>query len=184
MQVRLLALVLLQADREWTLEGLAKHLQAPPSSVHRELRRLMEAGLVSRESRHRPHTYQAAREAPAYAPLRKLLELTAGVPERLAAELARVPGVLVASVHGSWASGRIRPDSDIDVIVVTNGDRRAVQKALRRIAQEVDREVDASVLSTQSYDELMQSRNPFLGKILNGPRIDVVGNLADLGQPL
>jgi predicted nucleotidyltransferase len=182
MQVNLLALTMLQPGREWTLDHLSAQLNAPQSSVHRELGRLAQAGLVTRDSKRRPYSYQAATEAPAYGPLRELLELTAGVSGRLGRELAQVPGVLAASVHGSWAAGRVRPDSDLDILVVTEGDRQSALRAARRVGREVDREVDSSVLSLVDYLEMLNAQNPFLAKILDGPRIDVIGTLADLSH--
>jgi predicted nucleotidyltransferase len=182
MQVELLSLLFLQSDRTWTLGDLNDHLQAPQSSIHRELHRLVDAGLARRDARQRPHSYRAATDAPAFPPLRELLELTAGVPLRLAREFGAVAGISAAAIHGSWAAGTIRPDSDLDVIVVTEGDRRAAQRAVRRVGQEIDREVDASVLTRESFDDLRRSRNPFLGKVLRGPRIDIVGDLTALGD--
>jgi predicted nucleotidyltransferase len=180
MQVELLSLVLMQPDRTWTLDDLSDQLNAPPSSIHRELHRLLDAGLARRDARQRPHSYRAATDAPAYRPLRELLELTAGVPLRLADELADVEGIVAAAIHGSWAAGTVRPESDLDVIVITDGDRRTAQRAVRRVGQAIGREVDASVLSHESFEDLRRSRNPFLGKILHGPRIDVIGDLTNL----
>ncbi|MDX6669707.1 MAG: hypothetical protein QOI91_70 [Solirubrobacteraceae bacterium] len=182
MQVNLLALTMLQPEREWTLDHLATQLNAPQSSVHRELGRLMQAGLVTRDSGRRPYSYQAATQAPAYGPLRELLELTAGVPGRVARELSRVPGVLAACIHGSWAAGRVRPDSDLDILVVTEGDRRSAQRATQRVGRDIDRQVDASILAPADYREMVDAKNPFLAKVLDGPRIDVVGNLAEVSR--
>jgi predicted nucleotidyltransferase len=104
------------------------------------------------------------------------------VPQRLTRELDGVAGVLAAAIHGSWAAGGVRPDSDLDVVVVTDGDRRAAQRAVRRVGQAIGREVDASVLSREDFVELRRSRNPFVGKILHGPRIDVLGDITTIGQ--
>jgi predicted nucleotidyltransferase len=161
---------------------LSQQLGAAPSSVHRELHRLIDAGIVTRDAEHRPHGFRAAVDAPIYRPLRDLLELTTGVPMRIARELGDVAGVVAAAIHGSWAAGGIRPDSDLDVIVVTDGDRRAAQRATRRVGQAIGREVDASVLSRDDFIELRRARNPFIGKILQGPRIDVVGDLATIAD--
>jgi predicted nucleotidyltransferase len=182
MQVELLALILLQPDREWTLEELTGRLGAPQSSVHRELTRLVHAGLARRDARKRPHGFRAARENPAYEPLRDLVELTAGVPLRLSRALSEVPGVLAASIHGSWASGRIRPESDLDVVVVVEGSPQAVKRALRGVGKQIGRDVDASILSPAAFADLSRKRNPFLTKILRGPRIDLVGDLTVLGD--
>lgn len=181
-QVELLSLLFLQPDRTWTLADLSKHLQVPQSSIHRELHRLLDAGLARRETRKRPHSYSVATDAPAYPPLRELLELTAGVPVRLASALGDVSGVVAVAIHGSWAAATVRPDSDLDVVVITDGDRLAAQRAVRRVGRDINRSVDVSVLSREQFLELRRLRNPFIGKILHGPRVDVVGDLANLGD--
>jgi predicted nucleotidyltransferase len=180
MQLELLGLVLLQPDRPWTLGALGERLSAPASSIHRELLRLVDAGLVTRDGRKRPHEYRAALETPAYRPLRDLLELTTGVPAKLEGALREFRDIRAAAVHGGWAAGKVRPDSDIDVIVVTESSRDEVQRALRRVGRSVGRDVDPSVLTESDFQQLVRARNPFLGKILHGPRIDVVGSLDDL----
>ena len=124
MQVRLLALVLLQPERHWTLQGLAEALDAPQSSVHRELARAEAAGVIRRADEARPYRFSAATDDAAYEPLAELLRRSVGVENELRASLDR-PDVLAAVIYGSWASGTRRPDSDIDVLVVGNSDRRS-----------------------------------------------------------
>jgi predicted transcriptional regulator len=180
MQLELLGLLLLQPDRTWTLDQLATLLNAPASSVHRELGRAVSAGLVRRDDRQRPHLYAAAADSPAYKPLKQLLDLTVGLPERLADALSSVDGIRAAAIHGSWAKGRITPDSDLDVIVVTDGDRSAAQRAVRRVGRQIGRQSDGSVLSPRAFAVMLAEHNPFLEGILRGPRIDVVGDLDEL----
>ncbi len=82
MQLRMLALLLLQPERSWTLQELAHALDAPASSVHRELRRAESAGLIGSDTTARPHRFRAAADGPLYRPLADLLNLTVGVEER------------------------------------------------------------------------------------------------------
>lgn len=137
---------------------------------------------MRRDARQRPHTYRAATDAPAYRPLREILELTVGVPLQLREALDGVEGIRAVAIHGSWAAGRVRPDSDLDVLVVTVGDRRHAQRAMTDVGRNVGRDIDASVLSTEDFGSLLQAKNPFLGKILTHPRIDVIGDLMALAR--
>jgi hypothetical protein len=92
-EVRLLALLLLQPDRAWTLPEIAERLEAPVSSAHRELRRAEGAGIVDRDSGSRPHTFRAAERSPLYKPLADLLELTLGVERELTPGPDEIPEV-------------------------------------------------------------------------------------------
>ena len=177
MQARLLGHLLLQPKRNWTADELTRLLRASRTSVHRELTRAVASGVVREDRTRRPHAFRAAPDAPIYEPLCRLLELTVGVPARLRDALADVDGVVAATIHGSFARGSMRPDSDIDVFVVTSGDRRAALRAVRSIGRDVAREVDATVLTTDTLGDLAAADNPFLSKILRGPHIPVTGNL-------
>src|SRR5581483_2616706 len=125
-QAELFGLLLLQPERRWTLEELASLTGAPMSSAHREVRRALDAGLIHRDATGRPHRFQAAAESPAFEPLRRLLELTVGVSERFRDALAEIDSVRAAAIHGSWAEGRIRPDSDVDIVVVADDGRAEI----------------------------------------------------------
>jgi predicted nucleotidyltransferase len=135
MQLRLLGLLLLQPDRAWTQGELTATLAAPVASVHRELARAAAAGLIHRDATQRPHRYQAIQDAPTYEPMRQLLELTVGVPERLRAEFTGVAGLRAATIHGSWARGDLRLDSDLDLLVVGDDCRKARKTRLDALAE-------------------------------------------------
>lgn len=182
MQVEALGLLLLQPAREWSLDELAEIVDSPKSSIHRELRRATDAGLLVRDDTQRPHRYRAAVDAPAYEPLRDLLERTVGVADRLRNALEGIAGVQVAAIHGSWASGKVGPTSDIDVVVIASGDDREARKAIRRVCRDAGREADISLLSLEAAKEMAELSSPFWQKLLRGPRIDLVGDLTEVVQ--
>ena len=180
MQVRLLALVLLQPEREWTLQILSDVLGAPQSSVHRELARAEAAGVIRRDDTARPHRFSAATDDAAYAPLADLLRRAAGVESELRAVLDR-PDVHVAVIYGSWASGARRPDSDIDVLVV--GDARV--RELRRLASSIEtstgRRIDWTRLGDEEFRRQLDERSSFVVRhVVEGPTITLVGDLEAL----
>ena len=179
MQLTLLGLLLLQPDRAWTQGELTATLAAPAASVHRELARAATAGLIDRDATQRPHRYQAIQDAPTYVPMRQLLELTVGVPERLRAELAGIAGLRAATIHGSWARGDLRLDSDLDLLVVGDEVSKGAKDAARRAGRAIGREVDVTVVSPTELRTQVAQGHPFFRGIIEGPHVDVVGNLDD-----
>ncbi len=182
MQLRLLALLLLQPERDWTLQELAQALGAPSSSVHRELSRAHDAGIVHRDATARPHHFRAATEDPLNEPLTQLLRLTVGVEEQLRSALQR-PDVLAAAIHGSWANGTRRPDSDIDVLVIGDADLRELRRLLRPIGKAAGRTIDLTVLSVEEYQRLRAESSSFLRGVLDHSATPLVGDLNNIAQP-
>ena len=138
--------------------------------------------MLVRDDAQRPHRYRAAVDSPAYEPLRELLERTVGVADRLRNALEGIAGVQVAAIHGSWASGKVGPTSDIDVVVIASGDDREARKAIRRVCRDAGREADISLLSLEAAKEMAELSSPFWQKLRGGPRIDLIGDLTKAVQ--
>lgn len=179
MQVRLLALLLLQPERTWTLHELAELLRAPQSSVHRELRRAEAAGVLYRDTTARPHRFRAATDDPLHGPLAELLRRSVGVEQQLRAALDR-PDVLAAVIHGSWAGGARRPNSDIDVLVVGDAALSDLRRTVRPIGKTAGRTLDLTVLSPGEFRRLLAERSSFVRRILEGGTTPLVGDLASI----
>ena len=179
MQLELLGLLLLQPDRPWTQSDLTAALAAPVASVHRELARAAAAGLITRDATQRPHRYRARQDSPAYAPMRGLLELTVGVPERLREEFASLAGVRTATIHGSWARGDLRVDSDLDLLVVGDGVANGAVEAACQAGRALGREIDLTVVPAEEFRTQVKRGHPFFRGIIEGPHIDVIGSISD-----
>lgn len=178
MQVRLLSLVLLQPERSWTLHELAAAVGAPQSSVHRELARAQDAGMIRRDDAARPYRFAAATDDAAYAALADLLRHVVGVESDLRAVLDR-PDVAAAVIFGSWASGARRPDSDIDVLVIGDAELRELRSLVRPIEKATGRRID---LVLMGEDEFRQARgSSFARNVMDSTVIPLAGNLAEIG---
>lgn len=181
MQLRLLALLLLQPERSWTLQELAQALDAPASSVHRELGRAQRAGIIRRSAVARPHRFQAATEDPLYEPVAELLRRSVGVEQQLRAALQR-PDVPAAVIYGSWAGGTRRPDSDIDVLVIGDADLRELRRCVRPIGKAAGRTIDLTLLSVDEFQRLLAEESSFARSVLQAPTTPLVGELDSIAR--
>jgi len=181
MQLRLLAMLLLQAERSWTLHELVQALNAPQSSVHRELGRAEATGIVRRDVTSRPHRYRAATDEPLYEPLATLLSRSVGVEADLKSALESA-GVLAAVIHGSWASTARRPDSDIDVLVVSDADLRQLRRLVRPIGKTAGRTIDLTVMTADEFHDLAANQSGFVRRVLESPMTPLVGDLISIAD--
>jgi predicted nucleotidyltransferase len=183
-QLRMLGRLLLHPDSAATMDELGKASGMSKTSVHRELRRAIDAGLVERDDRRRPHEFRAIRSSPMHGPVAALLRMTVGVEEELRELLGVTPGVDAAALHGSWADGTARPASDVDLLVVGEDiDVRRLRADLRDLGRRTGREIDLMLVPRRDFDELLRDDNPFLRIVLERPLINLVGDVAGLAVP-
>ena len=180
LQVRLLALLLLNESRWWTTDELQRRLNAPTASVHRELHRSLAAGIVEREAIGKSFCYRAATASPLYEPLRTLLDRTIGLETRLREALASMPRVQAAAVYGSYARGtHVRPNSDVDVLVLGDVDPREVRRAVRPLEAETGREIDVLVYAPAEFEEMVKRGSSFARSVVANPLTVLVGSHED-----
>lgn len=178
LQPRLLELLLHNPQRTWTARDLADRLGATAVSVHRELHRALRGGLITREAVGRTYVYRAATESPLYEPLRLLLERTVGIELELRRALQGIPGVDAAFIHGSYAKKtKLRPSSDVDVLVLGNVDPHLLRKRLRRLENRAGREIDVLAYTPEEFAALAESGNSLARAIVRGPVSPLIGSL-------
>jgi uncharacterized protein len=111
--------------------------------------------------------------------LRTLLERTVGVEGELRAAVSEEPGVTAAAIHGSYSRGSaLRPESDVDLLVIGDADYRRLRKRLREAERRTGRRVDPVIYTLREARELYQRGNGFIKSVLDGPRLDLVGDVA------
>lgn len=152
----LLATLLGQPDREWTLEELARTCGEPYQTVSGEIRRLQSGGLVVTRAIGRSKLVRADESSPYFAPLAQLALMSFGPPLVVAEELAGLVGVEQAFIFGSWAArydGQPGPaPRDVDVLLIGAPDRDAVDEAARRAQSRLGREVNVTLRSRHRWD--------------------------------
>jgi len=162
LQARLLLRVLTD-DEPRTITDLARLLgtlaavadAAPEPTVYREVRRPMDADLVTGTRVGRSVVVRPADDNPATVPLRQLLVVTYGPVPYLERALSGVEGITEAYIYGSWAArwhGEVGPaPGDVDVLVVGTPDRDAVYDALDGIDSALGREVNVTFASPERW---------------------------------
>jgi len=84
-----------------------------------------------------------------------LLVKAFGPKTLLERELSNVPAIEEALIFGSWAERILGtpgpPPNDVDVLVVGNPDRRLLVRATTAVSEEIEREVNPTVVTSQAW---------------------------------
>jgi hypothetical protein len=152
----LLALVLGNAERSWTLDELADRLRAPYQTVTAEVRRLEEAELITTRTVGRSKLIAANVDHPYMGPLTELILMSFGPPLVIAEEFAEIAGIEGLWLFGSWAARHAgapgRPPADVDVLIVGTVDRDEIYDAAQRAEHRLGRPVNTTIRTSRSWN--------------------------------
>ena len=156
-QGEILALLLGDPDLELSLTEIASRTGAPHPSVHREIQRAEQAGLVTSRRIGSTRLVRANTASPYYAGLADVLTRAFGIPTVLANALRPLSGITAAYIYGSWAArheGQVgpRPVGDIDVLVLGEPDRDQLYAALGATEERLGRPVQATIRDSAWLD--------------------------------
>lgn len=172
-QARLLSVILL--GDESSLTQIADNAGLAYPSAHREVGRLLDAGILAERHVGRTRVIGANEASPLVPPLREILLISTGPVALLADEFSRIEGIEYAFLYGSFAA-RMRgvpglAPNDIDVMVIGTPDVEAVYDAAARVEESARRPVNPTILTRVEAE----SDSGFLKNVFASPTVPVIG---------
>lgn len=169
-QADILARVLLNPDTKHTITQLAELTGASYATTHREVRRLVDMGLFTEKAIGRASLIGANTNSPTYAPAADLVTQSHGPTVILTQLLSGIPHIDSAYIYGSWAARRSGktgpPPADIDVLVIGNPPRAAINDAAHRAEQQLGRDVNIRTISRSTWEA---ADDPFTRTVRDSP---------------
>lgn len=173
----ILAALFMQPEKTWYASELARRMGVPPSSLQRELLDLTEGEIINSHKQGRMTYFQANTTSPLFPDLRNLFLKTAGLADVLANALAPfATTVEVAFVYGSVASGDEKSHSDIDLMLIGSVTPRDLAMPLRPVKDMLGRDINPTVYSLKEFREKRNSKDHFLTRVLDKPKLFVIGD--------
>ena len=166
------------------LRQLARRSDIALGPVQREIRQLVDAGLVSRKIVGGRTLYSANQESPVFAEIKSLVTKTVGMHDVLADALGPFrENINLAFIYGSVAQSRETERSDVDLLVVGNVDFDEVVEKLADAQKTLNREINPTVYSIREFGTKV--RGNFLKTVLADKKLFIIGDeddLRELGQ--
>jgi len=191
LQADILAALLLNPEDEYSLTELAERFRAPASTVHGEVKRLTEAGLIRRREIGRSVIVRADTSNRLMKPLAELLLLSWGPLQIVAEEFSGLEGAEQVLIFGSWAARYHqrpgKPPHDLDVLVIGSPSRADVYDAADRTQQRLGMPVNPVIRSEEAW---RLGSDPLVRQIQSSPLVNVLmpdgdgtsGSLNDPGR--
>jgi DNA-binding transcriptional ArsR family regulator len=175
----LLAELLLRPGQSRSVTELARIAGAPQSVISKEVARLVKAHVLTSQQVGRTRLIRANTEYRLADPLTQILAATFGPEPVMARLLANIGEIDQAFIFGSWAARFTgtpgRPPGDVDVLVVGNADRAALNETAARAERELGLPVQIKRVSCAAWEAASE---PFVQTVKEGPLVPL-----DLPKP-
>jgi predicted nucleotidyltransferase len=171
---KIIALVVLGDQDRIHLREIARRVGTSAGTARRELRRLEAAGIVESVKEGRQVYFRVPRDSTVHRSIAELIRETAGAREIIRRQLHGLRGVESAVIFGSYAAGRTRPRSDVDVLIVGAPDRDQLTDRLEQAGREIGRPVNEVVYTADELRDRRARGDGFVRSLDEGPRIQVL----------
>jgi predicted nucleotidyltransferase len=180
---QILALLFLHPEASFHVRQIARLTGLAAGSIHRELRRLFDSGLILRESVGNQVHYRANRDCPIFVELAGVFRKTVGLADVIREALSPLQDEIdLVFIFGSVAQGKERAESDVDVMVVGTSSFARIVKVLSQTHERLGREINPVVMPEAMFRKKAKKGDRFVKRIIAEPKIFVVGTESDLGE--
>jgi len=166
------------------LRQLARLTGKSLGPVQREVRQLVDAGLVTRRIEATRTLYSANQDSPVFAEIKSVITKTIGMHDVLNSALEELRRkVNLAFVYGSVARSGETARSDVDLMVVGKVDFSTVVSKVAKAQKALNREINPTVYSVKEFQSKL--RGSFLKNVLAEKKLFIIGDenvLRQLGE--
>ncbi|MGG1945543.1 nucleotidyltransferase domain-containing protein [Trinickia sp. NRRL B-1857] len=181
---RVLGLLLLHPELRCHVRELARQTGTSAGTLHKELSRLAQVGILKRTEEGKQVYYGADRDCPIFEELASILRKTSGVADILAQALVPVAGrVKVAVIFGSVARRTEQAGSDVDVLLIGDVGFIEAVRLFHPVQSTLGREVNPKIYSLAEWRAKLTSGDTFARDVLAKPKIFLIGSEHDLTEP-
>lgn len=173
-QARLLSVLFDRSQAPLTIRELADRTQVPHQTVHREVARLADHGMVTITTVGRTRLVSADWALPWAGALADLVAMTVGLPAALGRALAPLTGLEEALIFGSWAARFVGedgpPPGDIDVLVIGSVDLDEARNAVAPTEQIAGVYINVTSIPRSQWNDV---NDPFVATVLERPTVPI-----------
>ncbi|MBI3616306.1 MAG: nucleotidyltransferase domain-containing protein [Candidatus Omnitrophica bacterium] len=179
---KLLGLLFSNPSRNYYLSELARLVGTSPGNVRRELSRFIHDKLIKREKKGNLVLFSINPEHALFPELKSLILKTSGIEGALRELVNKWSEIQSAFIYGSFAKGTEKGESDIDLLIVSDGKLNNFYTQLSKLETLFGREINPAIFSPEEFKRKMGKREGFIAHVLREPHSILKGSLHEHPQ--
>jgi len=174
-RIKMLELFLFYSEKNFYLREIARLTKENTNAVRRELKNLIDVGIIKREEKGNMIFYEINKTSPLYEPLKTIFMRTESLGKHLK-EALKNKNTKYVLVYGSFASGRETEKSDIDLLIVGVIKQSDIIDAISGFERKMLREVNYIIWTEKEFEKRIKENHHLLADIIKNPVIMIIGD--------
>ncbi|HLC50872.1 MAG TPA: nucleotidyltransferase domain-containing protein [archaeon] len=174
-RIKMLELFLFYSEKNFYLREIARLTKENTNAVRRELKNLMDVGIIKREEKGNMIFYEINKTSPLYEPLKTIFMRTESLGKHLK-EALKNKNTKYVLVYGSFASGRETEKSDIDLLIIGVIKQSDIIDAISGFERKMLREVNYIIWTEKEFEKRIKENHHLLADIIKNPVIMIIGD--------
>jgi len=180
---KILALLFLHPEKQYYLREMVRHTGVSQGTLHRELKSLLNDGILLSERRNNQIFYSVNTSGPIYIELRGIIFKSFGVRDILKKALKPLERkIKVAFIYGSIARNEDTAGSDIDLMLIGRLTFMESTNPISEAEKILGRTVNPTIFPVDEFRQKLQSKNHFLSSVIETPLTFIIGEQIDLRE--
>lgn len=167
-------------ESTYYLRELERILDIPVSIIRKELLRLEEQGIFLSERKGNLVYYRLNIDYPLFEELKSIVRKTIGIEGLLKDIIVKIKGIKTAFIYGSFAKGKERAVSDIDLFIMGKVNEDELISKINKIEKSIKREINYTLFTPEEYKRKKQKKDSFIMDLFNYHKIMLKGKEDDL----
>ncbi len=165
-------------DEKYYVRELATLIGEDAGNLSRELKQLAEEGVFLFSVKGREKYYFLNKKYHLFEEIKNIIFKTEGVEGSIKDLVSSSGDVITAFLYGSFAKGKEKNTSDIDLALVVSAsfDEKNFVKKISSIEKKLSREINYVIFSEKEFAEKKRELGGFLGEVLDGKIIILKGD--------
>ena len=179
-RIKLLTLFLNHPDERFYYTDLFKRLHIPHAALQKELKKLVDVGLLETAKEANIRYYWVNKKFPIYEELKSIVLKTVGLADVLREKLSELGHVDFAFIYGSVAKNLESARSDIDLMIIGDPDLDVLNDVVSAAEKILRRDVNYTVFLPGEWKERVLKKDSFVTDILKHNKIFIIGGEDEL----
>ncbi|MCB4792537.1 MAG: nucleotidyltransferase domain-containing protein [Elusimicrobia bacterium] len=153
---------------------IARQIEEEPKNVYRILIRLEDSGILTSEFSGRERYFTANLKSSLLKEYKTIFMKTSGIESMLKKAVTKRPEIKEAFIYGSYASGKYKPGSDIDLLLVGNHKSMDAQKMIFDLQKTSGSEINVINITPENFNNKKTEKDQLISSIFSGKVIKLL----------